>query len=134
MMRFRSTEMPIEFNAKLESSANRILIDKEIYQRPVGKWIYLSHTRLDISYVVSTVSLFMKAPYEDYIEAVNRILTYLKATSGKGLRFRKTDRRCIKIYTDSNWARSIIDRESTSEYCTFMWGNPVSWRSKKQGL
>ncbi|KAA0048287.1 Cysteine-rich RLK (receptor-like protein kinase) 8 [Cucumis melo var. makuwa] len=67
-----------------------------------------NNTRLDISYIVSTVNQFMHAPYEDHMEAVNRILRYLKATLGKGLRFRKTDRRCVEAYTDSDWAKSLL--------------------------
>ena len=35
------------------------LADKGQYQRMVGKLIYLSHTRLDIAYVVGVVSRFM---------------------------------------------------------------------------
>ncbi|KAA0056332.1 Beta-galactosidase [Cucumis melo var. makuwa] len=34
---------------------------------------------------------FMQAPYENHMEAVNKVLRYLKATPAKGLRFRKTD-------------------------------------------
>ena len=52
----RSSDTPIEFNAKLGNSCDRVSIDKEKYQRLVGKLIYLSHTRLDISHAVSTVS------------------------------------------------------------------------------
>ena len=88
--------MPIKFNVKLENSGDRISVDKEKYQRLVGKLIYLSDTRSDISYAISIVNQFMRAPYEDHMEAVNKILRYLKATPGKGLRFRKTDRRCIE--------------------------------------
>ena len=61
----------------------------------------------------------------------NRILRYLK-TPGKGLMFRNTNKRCIEAYTDSNWTSSVVDRKSTSGYCTFLWGNLVNWRSKKQ--
>ena len=86
----------------------------------MGKLIYLSHTRPDISYVVSTVSQFLQALYEDYMEAVNRILRYLKETPGKCLRFRKTDRRSVEAYTDFDWVRSIVDRKSTSGYCTLV--------------
>ena len=63
----------------------------------------------------------------------NRILRYLK-TPGKGLMFRNTNKRCIEAYTDSNWTSSVVDRKSTSGYCTFVWGNLVIWRSKKQGV
>ncbi|KAK3015974.1 hypothetical protein RJ639_007262 [Escallonia herrerae] len=33
---------------------------------------------------------------------------------------------------EGNWAGSITDRRSTSGYCTYVWGNLVTWRSKKQ--
>lgn len=37
-----------------------------------------------------------------------------------------------KIFTDANWARFINDRELTTGYCYFVWGNLVTWSSKKQ--
>ena len=124
----------IEFNTKLKNSGDRVPVDKEKYQRLVEKLIYLSHTRPNISYAVSTVSQFLQAPYEDHMEAVNRILRYLKATPSKGLRFRKTGRRCVEAYINSNWTRSIFDRKSTLGYCTFVWGNLVTWKNRKQSV
>ena len=38
------------------------------------------------------------------------------------------------IYLDTNWAGSITDRRSTSGYCTMVWGNLTTWRSKKQSV
>ncbi|RVW68506.1 Retrovirus-related Pol polyprotein from transposon RE1 [Vitis vinifera] len=35
-------------------------------------------------------------------------------------------------YTDADWAGNILDRKSTSGYFTFVGGNLVTWRSKKQ--
>ncbi|KAA0050394.1 putative mitochondrial protein [Cucumis melo var. makuwa] len=100
----------------------------------VGKLIYLSHTRPDISFAVSAVSQFMQALYEEHMEVVKRILRYLKTTPGKGLMFRKTDKKTIEACIDSDWAKSVVDRKSTSGYCTFVWGNLVTWRSKKQSV
>ncbi|CAL9029200.1 unnamed protein product [Prunus brigantina] len=37
-------------------------------------------------------------------------------------------------YTDVDWAGSITDRRSTSGYFTFVGGNLVTWRSKKQNV
>ena len=56
---------------------------------------------------------------------------YLKTTHGKWLMFGKIYRRALEAYTDSNWAGSFVDRKSASGYCTFVWGNLVTWRSKK---
>ncbi|KAK2993290.1 hypothetical protein RJ640_022129 [Escallonia rubra] len=33
-----------------------------------------------------------------------------------------------------DWARSITDQRSTSGYCTYVWGNLVTWISKKQSV
>ncbi|KAA0054163.1 Cysteine-rich RLK (RECEPTOR-like protein kinase) 8 [Cucumis melo var. makuwa] len=111
MLGCRPADTPIEFNCKLGNSDDQVPVDKEQYQR-----------------------LFMQAPYEEHMEAVKRILRYLKTTPGKGLMFRKTNKKTIEAYTDSDWAGSVVDRKSTSGYCTFVWGNLVTWRSKKQNV
>ena len=54
------------------------LADKGRYQRLAGKLIYLAHTRPDIGFVVSMVSIFMNSPTENHMRAVFRILQYLK--------------------------------------------------------
>ena len=60
----------------------------------MGKLIYSSHTCPDVSFVVSIVNQFMQTPYKEHMETINKILGYLK-TSGKGLRFKKTDKKTI---------------------------------------
>ncbi|KAL0560267.1 hypothetical protein IC582_000667 [Cucumis melo] len=84
--------------------------------------------------LLSETGMLGYAPYEKHMEAVNRIRRYLKNTPGKWLMFRKTNRKTIEACTNSDWAGSVIDRKSTSGYCTFVWGNLVTWRSKKQSV
>ena len=40
----------------------------------------------------------------------------------------------MEAYIDANWAGSMIDRKSTSDYCNFLGKNLVTWRSKKQAV
>lgn len=66
------------------------------------------------------------------MDAVTRILRYLKSSPGKELMFSKNSHLIINGYTDADWAENISDRRSTSRYFMFVGGNLVTWRSKKQ--
>ncbi|CAN6709377.1 unnamed protein product [Malus baccata var. baccata] len=109
-------------------------VDKGRYQRLVGRLIYLAHTRPDIAYAVSVVSQFMHSPSVDHMAAVMRILAYLKSAPGKGILYRNSGHLKIEGFTDADWAGDVTDRRSTSGYFTFVGGNLVTWRSKKQNV
>ncbi|KAL1549826.1 secreted RxLR effector protein 161-like protein [Salvia divinorum] len=108
------------------------LADREKYQRLMGKLIYLSHTRPDITCAVSVVNQFMHKPQEDHMEAALRIIRYLKGTAGYGVLLEKKGYLEVSGYTDADWASNPVDRKSTGGYFTFVGGNLVTWRSKKQ--
>ena len=122
---------PIEYNHRLCNAPEEPMIDKGLYQRLVV--IYLSHTRPNIAFVVSVVSQFMHDPRERHLQAVNQILQYLKGSPGKGLLFKRGDM-ILEAYTDVNYACSLVDRRSSSGYFTFLVGNLVTLRSKKQNV
>lgn len=66
------------------------------------------------------------------MDDVYRVLRYLKGSPGKRLLFCKASSRNKQVYIDADWAGSTNYRRSTSGYCTFVWGNLVTWKSKKQ--
>lgn len=66
------------------------------------------------------------------MDAAYRILRYLKGTPGKGLFFKKQEQRLIEVYSDANWGGTYKDKRSTLGYCSFVWGNLVTWKSQKQ--
>ncbi|RVW30581.1 putative mitochondrial protein [Vitis vinifera] len=69
------------------------------------------------------------------MNAVMRILRNLKNAPGKGILFTKNvDHQSIKVYTDADWAGAMDNRRSTSGYFTFVGGNLVTWKSKKQNI
>nr|XP_011465868.1 PREDICTED: putative disease resistance RPP13-like protein 3 [Fragaria vesca subsp. vesca] len=67
------------------------------------------------------------------MDAVVRILRYLKSAPGRGVMFSKHSS-ILEVcgFTDADWAGNITDRRSTSGYFTFVGGNLVTWKSKKQ--
>jgi len=98
MLGCKPVETPMETTTKVGFKTNSKPVDKERYQKLVGKLIYLAHTRPDISFAVSTASQFINQPIDDHMNIVYRILKYLKKTSGQGLFFHKTMNRNIEIY------------------------------------
>ena len=132
MLGCKPSETPIISGSRIEEIGEPI--DKERYQRLVGKLIYLSHTRPDIAFAVSVVSQHMHSPKESHLEAVYKILKYLKGSPGRGLFFKKENDRNVEVFTDPDWAGLREDRRSTTGYCTFVWGNLVTWQSKKQNV
>jgi len=133
MLGCRPASTPMDPNHKLCAESGHS-INKEKYQRLVGRLIYLCHTRPDISYAVSVVSRYMHDPRSKHLDAVYQILRYLKSNPGKGLMFRSNGHLNVESYCDADWASCLDDRRYTSGYCVFVGGNLVSWRSKKQSV
>lgn len=76
----------------------------------------------------------MHALTQDHMEAVYQILKYLKGFPGNGLLYRRHDHQHVEVYIDADWAGSLADCRSTLGYCSFVGGNLVTKRSKKQAV
>ena len=127
MLGCKPSDTPIKARKRTES--NKKPVDRERYQQLVGRLIYLSHTKPDIAFAVSVVSQYMHSPKESHLEAMYKILRYLK-----GLFFKKSDSKKVEIYTYADWVRSANDRRSSTGYYTYVCGNLVTWRNKKQSV
>ncbi|RVW95281.1 Retrovirus-related Pol polyprotein from transposon RE1 [Vitis vinifera] len=134
MLGCKPVDTPMDPIGKIDKDNDSHPTDRDRYQRLVGKLIYLTHTRPDIGFAVSMVSRYMNNPTERHMKAVYRILQYLKKSPGRGLYFKKTSSREVEVFTDADWAGSLTDRRSTTGYCSYVWGNLVTWRSKKQSV
>ncbi|XP_071741058.1 uncharacterized mitochondrial protein AtMg00810-like [Rutidosis leptorrhynchoides] len=113
-------DTPLEVNSVLASEASEgddFLENITEFQKLIGKLIYLTPTRPDISYSVQTLSQHMHAPLQSHVKAALRVLRYLKGSPGKG------------IYAD--WGKCFT-RRSVSGLCLFLCGSLVSLKSKKQ--
>ncbi|CAN6695772.1 unnamed protein product [Malus baccata var. baccata] len=110
------------------------LTDIHHYQRLVGKLIYLTITRPNITYSISVVSQFMHSPTIEHLNLVKRILRYLKGSVGRGIIMKKNENTQLMGYCNADWAGNAINRNSTTSYCTFVGGNLVTWKSKKQNI
>jgi hypothetical protein len=110
------------------------LIDPSPYRSLVSALQYLSLTQPDISFAVNKVSQFMHRPTSLHLQAVKRILRYLKFTISYGLFLRRSTSRTLHAYSDADWAGCLDDRKSTGGFCVFLGPNLISWSSHKQRI
>ncbi|GAV89144.1 hypothetical protein CFOL_v3_32563, partial [Cephalotus follicularis] len=142
----KPTGTPIEQNAKLttieydagtsdskKAAENDPKIDDVAgYQRLVGRLIYLTITRPDISYSVQILSQFMHAPKQSHMEAALRVLRYLKNKPGLGILISSRSEMKLTAYCDSDWAACPMSRKSLTGFCVKLGDSLVSWKTKKQ--
>ncbi|GJY07380.1 NSP-interacting kinase 1-like protein [Tanacetum coccineum] len=75
---------PMSTNLKLSLGKGNALSNPEAYRGLVGRLLYLTMTRPDISYVVQHLSQFVSAPTNLHMQAGLHLLRYLKRSVGKG--------------------------------------------------
>lgn len=129
----KPANVPMDYNHKVVQN-DEPLENIGVFQRLVGKLIYLTITRPDITYAVSYVSQFMQKPMKSHMELIHQILRYLKGCPGRGILMKCHGHVDIMGYSDADWAGSPVDRRSTSGFCMFVGGNLVTWKSKKQSV
>ena len=66
--------VPTELNHKLALSKSHLLTDPSQYRRLVGRLIYLTFTRPELSYIVHILSQFMQRPRHDHWMAALKVI------------------------------------------------------------
>ena len=116
-------DTPIGVKHKLTLNEEEPQVEISSYKKLIGKLLYLSLTRPVICYAVNILSQFMHSPRNSHFQAANRVIKYLKGTTGLGITYQKTSKLVLVVYTDSDFAGSCVDYRSTSRYCTFFGGH-----------
>jgi hypothetical protein len=117
----KPAETPVNCAVKFGKDEDGGDYDLEQYQRLVGRLIYLSHTRPDISFAVSQLSQFMHAPKVIHYNAALRLLRFLKGCPGKGVMFKAQGNSRIEGYVDADWAGDKVEGKSTSGWHLCFW-------------
>ncbi|KAL0745535.1 hypothetical protein Bca101_101970 [Brassica carinata] len=134
----KTARMPMEDRYKVpregEIEDSKPYQDPKLYRKLVGKLIYLTISRPDICFAVNQVSQHMQVPKEHHWRMVERILMYLNGSPDQGVWMGCNGSTEVVGYCDADWAGDRADRRSTTGYCTFIGGNLVTWKSKKQKM
>ena len=87
MMECKAMTTPMESNLKLLSDASLETIDAMMYHQMIGSLMYLMNKRLDIFFVVNTLSQFLIDPRHVHLIFAKHILRYLKGIVDYGLKY-----------------------------------------------
>ena len=123
---------PMDPKVKLDDQNGEPLTDPSSYRQLIGKFLYLTLSRPDITYAVHTLSQFMSAPRTPHLQAAHHLLRYLKRHPGQGLFYSASSSLQLRGFSDSDWASCPMTRRSTTGFCIFIGDCLISWRTKKQ--
>ena len=115
-------DTPMDYQVKLDADMSELFADVRQYRRLVWKLIYLTVTRSDITYVVGVVSQFMQTPRQPHWEALLYFAIF-KGAPESDLLYKPSQNLMVEGCNVADWAGSRSDRNSTSDYCTFIGGN-----------
>ena len=120
MLACKSTNIPMDQSAKFSGSVGDAVPDASLYRRLIGKLLYWTLTRPDISYSVHKLSQFMSSPRVPHLQVAYKILKYLKKTPGQGLFMSARSELQLKSYYDANWVAYPDTRRSIIGFCVFL--------------
>eukprot|EP00253_Pinus_taeda_P035046 PITA_35046 len=69
---------PFQSGVKISVTCTSPKVDATLYRQLVGKLLYLTHTRPDLSFVVGLIARFMQTPRESNWKVAKRILRYVR--------------------------------------------------------
>jgi hypothetical protein len=107
---------PMSTTCSLVANEDSSTCDVSHFRSLAGSLHYLSTTRPDVAFAVNKLSQHMQAPTTTHMQALKRVLRYLKNTISHGLHLVKTNNLNLTAFCDADWGGDTIDRKSIGAY------------------
>nr|GEW21832.1 hypothetical protein [Tanacetum cinerariifolium] len=115
----RTETTPYEAPKPKSKNESDSAVNVHLYRSMIGSLMYLTASRPDIMFAVSTCLRHQVTPTTSNLEAVKKIFKYLKGQPKLGLWYPKESPLVLEAYSGSDYAGANKDRKSTiggSEY------------------
>jgi hypothetical protein len=126
------TKTPLPSGFTISKQTKTPLVDPTSYRSLIGKLMFLTTTRPDITFAVNLLSQFNEKPQMAHFKALKQILRYIKGTLSIGLTFSQTGKLSLTGHSDVDWGGDVDQRKSTGAYVFTVNDTPVTWSTKKQ--
>jgi hypothetical protein len=83
----KSAPTPFLSRVKIEDGEKTPLVDITLYRQLVGRFLYLTHSRTNLSYAFDVVSRFMQEPHELHWKVAKCIFRYVQGTITFGIHY-----------------------------------------------
>lgn len=126
--------IPIDPKLKLLT----IKIEETDQRKPIkeliGCLMYLMlGTRPDISFAINYFSRYQEKNETEVWSNIKRLLRYIQGTKDSKLTYLRSQKELpLTCYVDSDWGGDLADRKSVSGFLIKIYGNTVSWVTRKQ--
>ncbi|XP_024011196.1 uncharacterized protein LOC112086478 [Eutrema salsugineum] len=130
----KPSTIPMDSNLHLTKDLGTPLHTPLAYRALVGRLLYLTITRPDITFAVHQLSQFLSAPTDIHLQAAHKVLRYIKNNPGQGLMYSANTELCLNAFADADWATCKDTRRSVTGFCVYLGTSLISWKSKKQSV
>ena len=115
-----SVRTPMSPNVKLTVDLLGKSVDSSLYRSIISSLLYLTASRLDISYSVRMCARYQANPKESHMTTLKIIIKYVKTIAKFGVWYNKDTNDVLAGYSDANWAGNADNRKSTLGDCFYV--------------
>ncbi|XP_019068959.1 uncharacterized mitochondrial protein AtMg00240-like [Solanum lycopersicum] len=107
----RLTITKFDLHFSLADKHDKLLKDPGVYQKLIGRLLYLTIKRSNIAFLVKLLSQFMHSPKTFHMDAAMRVVRSIKQSPGLGIFMTSAVDNQLRAYCDADWASCPNNRK-----------------------